>query len=263
MPDCAPRLVDYHCHLDLYRDFASQVETCNRERIATLAVTTTPMAWPKDRETVGESRFVRIALGMHPQLIAQRGAELSTFEKYLPEARYVGEVGLDAGIAHRSSYALQIAVLDRILWLCAQAGGKVLSVHAARSTREVLRLIEKHSLAGRSTVVFHWFNGSASELAHAVTLGCYFSVNQNMLLKDSRRAVVARMPRSRLLTESDGPFVVIDGRSSEPRDVAAAVAGLASLFGVAEQEMQDQIAINLHAIESQKTVSNARAPNLL
>jgi Tat protein secretion system quality control protein TatD with DNase activity len=40
---------------------------------------------------------VRAALGLHPQLVAERAGELPLWERHLPETRYVGEVGLDAG----------------------------------------------------------------------------------------------------------------------------------------------------------------------
>ena len=105
MPNELPKLVDYHCHLDLYPDFAEQFLECSRQRIATLAVTTTPAAWPRNRELAASLPYVRVALGLHPQLVSQRANELSLFEKYLTETKFVGEVGLDARPQHYSSYA--------------------------------------------------------------------------------------------------------------------------------------------------------------
>lgn len=90
------RWVDFHCHLDLYPDHAQLIAECDRERVATLAVTTTPKAWTRNREMVSGADHVRVALGLHPQLVAEREAEIGLFESLLPDARYVGEVGLDA-----------------------------------------------------------------------------------------------------------------------------------------------------------------------
>ena len=92
-----PLWVDFHCHLDLYPDHASLVAESDRERVATLAVTTTPKAWRRNREVAAGSDYVRVALGLHPQLVAERASELLLFEKFLPETRYVGEIGLEAG----------------------------------------------------------------------------------------------------------------------------------------------------------------------
>src|SRR5437899_3012652 len=100
MPDLAPMLIDYHCHLDLYPDYEAQFQTCTTKRIATLAVTTTPRAWLRNKELAARSPMVRVGLGLHPQLVGERKNELSLFEKYLTETRYVAEVGLDAGAAY-------------------------------------------------------------------------------------------------------------------------------------------------------------------
>jgi len=39
------------------------------------------------------------------------------------------------------------------------------------------------------------------------------------------------VPKERVLTETDGPFVTIDKRPAEPSDVQRAVEGLANLWG--------------------------------
>jgi TatD DNase family protein len=82
-----PRWVDLHCHLD--PDHVALIAECDREGVATLTVTTTPKAWPRNRALTASSRHVRVALGLHPQLVADRGDEIALFERYLSEARYV------------------------------------------------------------------------------------------------------------------------------------------------------------------------------
>src|SRR5687768_17992867 len=47
-------MIDFHCHLDLYPDHAAAVAECERGRIYTLAVTTTPKAWPRSEEHTSE-----------------------------------------------------------------------------------------------------------------------------------------------------------------------------------------------------------------
>src|SRR5690606_18577808 len=89
--------VDFHCHLDLYPDREAAIARAEAARIYTLTVTTTPKAWPRNHELTRGTRYVRAALGLHPQLVAERAGELPLWERHLPETRYVGEVGLDAG----------------------------------------------------------------------------------------------------------------------------------------------------------------------
>ncbi len=126
-------------------------------------MTTTPKAWPRNREVTQETRFVRAALGLHPQLIHERKDEISLWDQYLMEARYVGEVGIDAGPRYYRSLDLQKEVFGHVLQRCAREGNKVLSVHSVRSAKMVLDLIEAHFSPSRGTIILHWFSGSLSE----------------------------------------------------------------------------------------------------
>jgi TatD DNase family protein len=251
MSSATPRFVDYHCHLDLYPDYANQFLACTDNKIATLAVTTTPGAWPRNRELAASSPFVRVGLGFHPQLVADRSSEFHLFEKHFPESRFIGEVGLDASPRHYRSYSQQKKIFEQILKLCADQGGKILSVHSVRATRDLLGLIERLLPIGRSRVVLHWFGGTKAEAQLAASLGCYFSVNAEMLTKDTRRAVVATLPLSRILTETDGPFTSTFDQPSKPVDVPRVITMLQPIFDMGEEELRKQIVANLTELEAE------------
>lgn len=244
----SPRWVDFHCHVDLYKDHAGLIAECDRERVATLAVTTTPKAWARNRELADSSSQVRVALGLHPQLVADRAGELPLFERQLAEARYVGEVGLDAGPRFYRSFADQERVFQHILRACAEQGGKILTVHSVRAVGKVLDHIERALPADRGRTILHWFTGTPAEARRAVALGCYFSVNSEMLRSTRHRVLVAGLPLERLLTETDGPFVEMKGRAVRPHDVARTVEELATLRSVPVEEMGRSILANLRAI---------------
>ena len=53
------------------------------------------------------------------QLVAERAPELALFDRNLPEARYVGELGLDNRPVGNRSLKLQAHVFGHILGLCA------------------------------------------------------------------------------------------------------------------------------------------------
>lgn len=243
-----PRWVDFHCHLDLYKDHAALIAECDRERVATLAVTTTPKAWPRNRELAAHSAHVRVALGLHPQLVAERESELPLLERYLPDARYVGEVGLDAGPRFYRSFPAQERVFERVLRACAEHGDKVLTVHSVRAVAKVLGHIERALPPDRGRIVLHWFTGTQAEARRAVTLGCYFSINAEMLRSPKHRQLVASLPADRILTETDGPFVEIDKRPVRPREVAAAVEQLAALRSAPVDMMARAILANLRVL---------------
>ncbi len=249
-PHQPPRWVDFHCHLDLYKDHAALIAECERERVATLTVTTTPKAWPRNRDLAAPSAHVRVALGLHPQLVAERESELAMLERYLPDARYIGEVGLDAGPRFYRSLPAQERVFERILRACAEHGGKILTIHSVRAVRNVLGHIERALPQDRGQVVLHWFTGTPAEARRAVALGCYFSINGEMLRSPKNRQLVASLPLDRLLTETDGPFVERKGQPVRPREVVRTVADLASLRLVSTEAMAGAIVCNLKRLVS-------------
>lgn len=252
----AAGLIDFHCHLDLYPDYEAAVAECDREGVYTLTVTTTPKAWPRNRELAATTRHVHAALGLHPQLVTERAGELPLWEEYLPQATYVGEVGLDAGPRFYRSLGLQKQVFERILRRCAHAGGKILTVHSYRTASTVLDMIEAHLPPAHGRVVLHWFTGTQAEARRAVDLGCYFSVNSEMLKNEHRRAVVATLPFERLLTETDGPFIQISGRPSRPADVSVVVQALALIRCVEPSTVTALMLNNLKELLSQADVAN-------
>lgn len=245
-----PRWVDFHCHLDLFKDHEALIGECDRERVATLAVTTTPRAWPRNRELAAAAQHVRVALGLHPQLVAEHEAELAIFERHLADARYVGEVGLDAGPRFYASFPAQERVFERILRACAEHGRKILTVHSVRATAKVLGHIERALPADRGRVVLHWFTGTAAEARRAAALGCYFSVNAEMFRSPTHRKLVGELPVDRLLTETDGPFVARHDRPVRPRDVADTVSELATVRGEPADQMAQRVMTNLRSLLS-------------
>jgi TatD DNase family protein len=233
-----PRWVDFHCHVDLYPDHIGLIAECDRKRVATLAVTTTLKAWRRNKELAEQSRYVRVALGLHPQLVAERADEVTLFEDLLAETRYVGEVGLDAGPRYYRSFADQERVFARTLASCAEQGDKILSIHSVRAVGKVLEHLEARLLPDRGRAVLHWFTGTASEAKRAAELGCYFSINAEMMRSPKHRSLVAKLPADRLLTETDGPFVTIDNRSARPVDVAHTLTALASTLALTPTEVE-------------------------
>ncbi|MFC5394235.1 Qat anti-phage system TatD family nuclease QatD [Bosea vestrisii] len=248
MSDDAPGGVDFHCHLDLYPDFEAAIAKAEAARIYTLTVTTTPKAWPRNHELTRATRYVRAALGLHPQLVAERAGELALWEHYLSETRYVGEVGLDAGPRFYKSLDAQKQVFRTVLERCADAGGKILTVHSVRSVPMVLEMIERHLPQNRGMVVLHWFTGTKAEARRAAARGCYFSINAEMMRSDRGRALVAELPMDRLLTETDGPFTQVDGRPTVPTDVRGAIDAIARARHVAADAIDQAVRTNLHTL---------------
>jgi TatD DNase family protein len=241
-------LVDLHCHLDLYPDHAAAVHDADAAGVFTLAVTTTPRAWPRNHELAQRTKHVRAALGLHPQLVAERENEIDLWDQYLSETRYVGEVGLDAGPRFFKSFEAQKRVFQHVLRRCAHAGDKIITVHSIRAAKTVLDLVEAHLPPGRGRIVLHWFTGTKGEAIRALELGCFFSINAGMLDNERHTPMVQAIPLDRMLTETDGPFTRTGERPSQPADVAAVVEGLGRLHGLPADEVSRMVRGNLRAL---------------
>lgn len=247
-------MIDFHCHLDLFRDPATVAAKAEAAHVYVLSVTTTPKAWRKTA-TLGHGKtYIRTALGLHPQLAHERSDELPLFEALLPETRYVGEVGLDGSTEYVPHADVQMRVFDKILNLVHAHGGRILTIHSRRAAGEVLHAIKQHHCA--DTAVLHWFSGSARELSEAVSLGCWFSVGPAMLRSNRGRQAVAMMPRDRVLTETDGPFGLKGNKPLEPTDVGLAVSDLARIWQVEQREVSQTLLANLKILL-------ARVPDIL
>jgi TatD DNase family protein len=241
-------VIDLHCHLDLYEDPISVSKRVVAEGMYVLTVTTTPRAWAGTRALFASLPRVRIGLGLHPQLVAERHTEVDMLCELLPEARYVGEIGIDGSPEHRPSLELQTRVFRRILTACAEDGGKILSIHSRGATTAVLDELEQCSGAG--TPILHWFSGSRKELDRAIALGCWFSVGPAMLRGQKGLNLTRAMPQDRVLTETDGPFAQELGKSLMPWDVELAESRLGELWKLPQQSVRENLLKNLQTLTS-------------
>lgn len=253
-------MIDFHCHLDLYErpeDVLGQVVARGGYL---LAVTTTPLAVAGTRRLVGDAPRVRVAVGLHPELVATRHREVDQLCRLVRTSRYVGEIGLDGTPRHRGSMPLQQRVLDAVLCACRDAGGRIMTVHSRGATAAVLDAIERHPGAG--TAVLHWFSGSLTELRRAVELGCWFSVGPAMVGGSKGRRLVEAMPPDRVLTETDGPFTRRSGGTEplRPWDVAAAEAMLAEVWSTTAEQARERLLDNLRRLVSAVDVRDSASP---
>jgi TatD DNase family protein len=236
-------MIDFHCHLDLYPDPHAVRDECERRGLYVLSVTTTPSAWKGTSALGANTRRIRTALGLHPQLAHERRGELDLFDSLVHETRYVGEIGLDGAPEFRMHWRDQIAVFDHILTTCRRAGRRIMSIHSRRAADAVLDALEKTGLA--ESAILHWFSGTARELERAANLGCWFSVGPAMLKSERGRALAARMPRDRALTESDGPFARLDDKPVNPWNAGDAVRALGDIWSMPAEAVDHEIAQNL------------------
>jgi len=222
-------LVDAHCHIDLFEQPRKVLAEAETQHVYTIAVTNAPSVFSHTATLVAQSKYVRAAIGLHPELVHSHAHELSSFPTFLRQTRYVGEIGLDYTTPVTTERHEQRRVFESILRWAAEYGDKILTVHSRRAAKDVVNCVgDKFPGA----VIFHWFSGSSKELEAAVRCGVYFSVNTAMLRTQRGRMLISQMPSDRVITETDGPFICDENRPNTPPDTAKILPQLAALWKI-------------------------------
>lgn len=218
------RLLDTHCHLDAYDDPRRILASAARADVDVIAVTDNPDAYRRLRTRLGPAHGVTVALGLHPgSRAAAAPGQLARFFRMLPDARWVGEVGLDfppgTGTADKRR---QRAAFDALL-SHDQIQSKLLTVHSRGAAREAVA-----ALAGATCrALLHWYSGTAAIADEALAADLWFSVNPAMVRSARGRQLIAMIPPERILCETDGPYCRNGTRPAEPADVLDVTDALA------------------------------------
>ncbi|MEQ7802142.1 TatD family hydrolase [Pedobacter sp. ASV1-7] len=225
-------LFDTHSHLDLVKDFDNVVSEIEQKKIYTIAVTNLPVLYKKMLHRIN-SKYIKPALGFHPELVGQYQKYISDMWAYLPEAKYIGEVGIDLKVS-KTSGVIQTHFFEELIYRCNHLGGKILTIHSRGSADEVVKIIGD---GFNGSFILHWYSGSTKTLERAVENGAYFSINYSMINSVSGQKLILRIPNDRLLIESDTPFVVVQNKVFDTLLVDEIVKGLANLKGIAYADM--------------------------
>ncbi|WP_367898800.1 Qat anti-phage system TatD family nuclease QatD [Leptospira sp. WS58.C1] len=240
--------VDFHCHLDLFKDFELIVKQTEEAKVHTLTVTTTPKAWSKNRDLTKNLKYVQAALGLHPQIISERSHEIEIWNEFQKETRFIGEIGLDRGPMHLSSIELQKVILKRILIACAKSGDKILSLHSVQASQLLLEMLEEFFPYRKGKIILHWFIGNKNQIEKALRLNCFFSINRQMLNSKRGTQIAGVLPSDRILTETDGPFIYRGNAPYKPWDVEDTVKKLSQIRDIEFSELKMIIRRNLDTL---------------
>ena len=167
-------LHDTHFHLDLFNNPGNVLAQIERAKIYTIAVTNLPDLFSHTDTLTQNSKYVRPALGFHPELVCQHKQQFEKFIKLCEQTRYIGEVGLDNYNKSPSDYATQKNVFEKIIRNCSDLGKKILTVHSRRAEKDVVSIVGSN-FSGK--IILHWYSGSIKEIERALDYNFYFSVN--------------------------------------------------------------------------------------
>jgi TatD DNase family protein len=177
--------------------------------------------------------------GVHPHVASSWNPETATWLRGAladPSIVAAGEMGLDYHYDN-SPRDEQRAAFDAQLQLATQAR-KPAVIHAREADEDLAAILGNHP--GVRAILHSWSSGPAL-LEAGIRLGHYFSFSGMVTFRSwTDEKSVRRVPRDRLLVETDAPYlapVPHRGKRNEPAYVALVAGKLAELLGVSAEEI--------------------------
>lgn len=203
-------LIDTHFHLDMYKNHKQVCHYLETQKIYTLCMTNSPGIYVSCQNLYGNSRYVKFALGFHPLNAELKEKDFRDFMWMLPNINYVGEIGLDYSRKTGIGKEKQKLYFSKIVAKCSELN-KLMSVHIRGAEQDAIEIFEQYT---PKKCIIHWFSGNEKQLHQLIDIGCYFSLNANMV--ESMPELLKYIPRDKILIESDGPYSKVAGKKYRP-----------------------------------------------
>ncbi len=242
-------LTDSHAHLDS-EDYAGDLDAvvsralaAGVSRIVLVGLWRAPGSFGNALElTAARPELFSATVGVHPHDCARVPEDdWAACERLARDPRIVavGETGLDFHYDH-SPRPVQQASFRRSIAI-ARSVGKPLVVHVREADPECAAILRAEPLPAGGGVI-HCFTGGWAQASAYLDLGLFVSVAGVVTFKaaDALREAVRRIPRDRLLVETDCPYlapVPHRGRRNEPAHVARTAEKVAEIWGTSLEEV--------------------------
>ena len=195
-------MIDTHCHFDIMSNPEAYIYAKEVVGDIVIGMTNLPSHFCIGEPYIRSFKHVRLALGLHPLLAADKQNELQIFKNNIEKTSYIGEIGLDFSKSGISTKEIQISVLRKIL-SDLKGKKKIVSVHSRKAERELLDLLCEYDI---KNVIFHWYSGPIGLIPSILSCGYYFSINESMTLSKNGKKIIENIPKPRILTETDAPY---------------------------------------------------------
>ena len=238
-------MIDTHAHLDALDDPPAALARARAAGVTRVIAIGSGLASARATVDLAEGEDgVLVAIGLHPHQAAD-GESLADLRALVAGAIAVGEIGLDfyrdyaPRAAQRRVFEAQLQLADEL--------GKPVIIHTRAAEEETARMLE--GFAG--AVIMHCFSAPAL-LPVALERGYFVSFAGNVTYPKAGalREAAARIPRERILAETDCPYLPpqpVRGKRNEPAFVVHTIAALADLRGENEDDVARQIDANADA----------------
>ena len=262
-------LTDTHCHLNLkiYQDDLTAV--LNRAKangVNRILVPALDLDSSREiLELADTHEFLYAAVGVHPNSAATWNSK--SFEELYslashPKVVAIGEIGLDyyRDSAPRNT---QVEILKEQLKIALNKKLPVI-LHVRNKTdqdrsciEDLIKVLEDRMNSGKSLPqelsgrpgVIHSFSGNVEESRQALDLDFYIGITGAVTFKkaESLKEVVNKTPLTKLLVETDGPYITphpFRGKRNEPAHVRYIVDKISEIKDYPQESIADQTTVN-------------------
>ncbi len=242
-------LIDTHCHLTdkKFTDVRTVIEEAKEAGVAKIVVPAINIEDSKLAAKVAEGEDVYAMAGVHPEEVEgitdvnKMAEELRQILSQTNKMVGIGEIGLDFyWDKEKKTKKKQIEVFAAQMELAVQMNLPVV-IHMREAEKEMREVLEKMKVVPRGQ--FHCFAGSEDFLELILDKGFYVSFAGNITYKtaENLRDMVKKVPLSRLLLETDSPYLSpepLRGTVNTPANVKIIATAIA-----AELEVETNILI--------------------
>ncbi|KAI9495212.1 hypothetical protein BDB00DRAFT_815112 [Zychaea mexicana] len=279
-------MIDVHAHINLenfpletnnaekkkaFHDILSAAKSANISRIVSVSENIYDVQHIFDLAAQSDG-LIKPAVGLHPVQrldvndTRERSVTLSDLEHFEPVLKEaiankkiccVGEIGLDYsrhivttnqyndGLSEDESRNEQRQVFRRQVEL-AMAADLPVNVHSRSAGHHALEILYE---CRATRVVMHAFDGRPAHAKKAVEAGYYFSVPPSIVRSPHFQKVVAALPLSSLLLESDSPALGPEkGVDNEPANITLAAQEIARIKDIQVEEVVKQTTANARTL---------------
>ena len=260
------KLVDAHVHLsDAEYDSHTDNLIVDAKNSGVVALVSNSMDLHTSIESLKLAErhpgIVYAALGIHPWNVSvlQENELDETLELISEKATKksvvaVGEIGLDA--KYEKIWDKQLMVFDRMLRLSETLNLPVI-IHSRGTTARIVEMLPSYNL---KRVLLHWFSYPLSALSEAVSHGYYITEGPPAAYSLGIREVIANVPITNLLTETDGPVKYykppFNAQMTKPSFIRTVVEAVAEIKKMRIDDAAEQIAKNFEDFFSIKLREN-------
>lgn len=251
--------IDVHAHLEGEEFLKDREEVINRARnVGVEIIVNAATSFSSVQETLSlVKRFPSLyaSVGIHPQEIGDELPDFSIVEEYAQEEKVIaiGEVGLDYYWDkdhiqnQKEAFIRQIELAEKL--------SLPLIIHSRESNGEVWEIIKEK--VREVTVVWHCFSGDEKILQEALLHPVYFSLGGVVTYPKAThlREVVKKIPLSRVLLETDSPYLPPQsrrGKRNEPAFLLETASFLAQLWEISMFDLRDKVKENFYSIFGKK-----------